>query len=234
MYKFSSLAAAAVVAGSILISTNSFAAKELKTDAEKFSYTIGYQIGFSLKRESMEVDAKLVAQAIEDVLKGRKPAMSEDDMRAAYAAGQQRMAAKKAEKGKAAKKKGEDFLAKNKSKKGIKTTKSGLQYKVVKKGKGKQPKTTDTVVVHYKGTLIDGTVFDSSYQRNQPLTIPLTNVIKGWQEAMPMMKTGSKWQVYIPSDLAYGPNGAGGNIGPNEALIFDIELIDIKAASKPK
>ena len=136
MYKLSSLLAATVITGSIVISPNSFAAKKPKTDEEKFSYTIGYQIGFSLKREGMEVDAKLVAEAIDRVLKNKDPLLTEDEMRAAYTAGQQRMAAKKAEKGKAAKKKGEDFLAKNKSKKGIKSTKSGLQYKVVKTGKG--------------------------------------------------------------------------------------------------
>lgn len=229
MYKNSSLFVVAVVTGSLAISSNVLAAKKPTSEAEKFSYTIGYQIGFSLKRENIEVDTKIVSQAIDDVLKGRDPQLSPDEMRAAYEAGQKKMAMKKAAMGDAAKKAGTDFLAKNKSKPGVKSTKSGLQYKVLKKGNGKQPSATDTVVVHYKGTLIDGTVFDSSYKRKEPLTIPLTNVIKGWQEVMPMMKTGAKWQAYIPSDLAYGSNGAGGNIGPNEALIFDIELLEIKA-----
>jgi FKBP-type peptidyl-prolyl cis-trans isomerase FklB len=126
---------------------------------------------------------------------------------------------------------GQAFLEANKKKEGVVTLPSGLQYKVVTEGKGKQPKSTDTVVAHYRGTLINGTEFDSSYQRNEPATFPVGGVIKGWQEALPLMKEGAKWQVYIPSDLAYGPRGAGGDIGPNEVLIFDIELLSVKEAA---
>ena len=122
---------------------------------------------------------------------------------------------------------GQDFLAENKKKDGVKTTKSGLQYKVVKSGEGKTPKASDKVVAHYEGRLISGKVFDSSIKRGSPATFPVNGVIKGWQEALQLMKEGDKWQVFIPSELAYGEKGVGRNIGPNEALIFDIELIKV-------
>ena len=120
------------------------------------------------------------------------------------------------------------FLAENKSKDGITTLPSGVQYKVVMEGKGKKPTAKDSVVAHYRGALIDGTEFDSSYSRGEPATFPVTGVIPGWQEILPMMPVGSKWQVFIPSELAYGTRGAGANIGPNETLVFDIELLEIK------
>ena len=124
--------------------------------------------------------------------------------------------------------KGEAFLAENAKKEGVKVTASGLQYKVLKEGNGKSPKATDNVQVHYKGTLLDGTEFDSSFKRNKPAQFPVGGVIKGWQEALPLMPVGSKWQLFIPSELAYGERGAGrGSIGPNVALIFDVELISI-------
>ncbi|MDQ6623557.1 MAG: FKBP-type peptidyl-prolyl cis-trans isomerase, partial [Verrucomicrobiota bacterium] len=126
--------------------------------------------------------------------------------------------------------KGEKFLAENKSKEGVKTTPSGLQYKVLKEGSGASPKENDTVVTNYRGTLIDGTEFDSSYKRNEPATFPVNRVIKGWTEALQMMKPGSKYQLFIPATLAYGERGAGGNIGPNETLIFDVELVEVKSA----
>jgi FKBP-type peptidyl-prolyl cis-trans isomerase len=128
------------------------------------------------------------------------------------------------------KKEGEAFLAKNKAKKGVKTLPSGLQYKVITEGKGKMPKASDTVTVQYKGTLIDGTEFDSSYKRGQPATFPVSGVIKGWTEALQLMKEGSKWELVIPSDLAYGDKGTqGGPIGSNAVLIFEVELVSIKA-----
>ena len=129
---------------------------------------------------------------------------------------------------------GEAFLEKNKKKEGVVTLPSGLQYKVITEGKGKQPKSTDTVVAHYRGTLINGTEFDSSYKRNEPATFPVEGVIKGWQEALPLMKEGAKWQVYIPAELGYGPRGAGAAIGPNEVLIFDIELLSVKSEAEGK
>ena len=125
------------------------------------------------------------------------------------------------------KKAGEEFLAANKVKEGIVTTESGLQYRVINEGSGPKPTETDNVTVHYKGTLIDGEEFDSSYKRNQPATFPVNGVIKGWTEALQLMSKGSKWELFIPSEIAYGPNGAGGAIGPNEVLIFEVELIDI-------
>ncbi|MDH5325583.1 MAG: FKBP-type peptidyl-prolyl cis-trans isomerase [Gammaproteobacteria bacterium] len=227
MHKISSVVAAATIV-TMAISPMASAAKP-KSDKEKFSYTIGVQIGQSLKREDLDIDIKFVKQAMEDVLKDAKLQLTQQEMQQAYTNAQRIMAEKMAAKGEKSKKAGEDFLAKNKKKSGVKVTESGLQYKVVTAGNGAQPKTTDTVTVHYKGTLIDGKVFDSSYDRNQPATFPLTGVIKGWQEILPMMKTGAKWQVFIPSDLAYGPRGSGGGIGPNETLVFDIELLEIKA-----
>jgi FKBP-type peptidyl-prolyl cis-trans isomerase FklB len=126
------------------------------------------------------------------------------------------------------KKEGEKFIADNKKKEGVITTASGLQYKIITKGTGASPKATDTVSVHYKGTLIDGKEFDSSYRRGQPASFPVNGVIKGWTEALQLMKEGSKWQLFIPSELAYGDRGAGRDIGPNSTLIFDVELISIK------
>ena len=124
--------------------------------------------------------------------------------------------------------KGEKFLKQNATKEGVKTTASGLQYKVLKEGTGKSPKATDTVLVHYRGTLIDGTEFDSSYKRNEPIEFPLNQVIKGWTEGVQLMKEGAKYQFYIPSKLAYGSRGAGGAIGPDETLIFDVELLKVR------
>ena len=129
---------------------------------------------------------------------------------------------------------GQAFLEANKKKEGVIALPSGLQYKVITEGKGKQPKSTDTVVAHYRGTLTNGTEFDSSYKRNEPATFPVAGVIKGWQEALPLMKEGAKWQVYIPAELGYGPRGAGAIIGPNEVLIFDIELVSVKSEAEGK
>jgi FKBP-type peptidyl-prolyl cis-trans isomerase len=128
-------------------------------------------------------------------------------------------------------KEGDDFLTANGKKEGVKTLPSGLQYKVIKSGTGRSPKATDTVKVHYNGTLTDGTVFDSSVQRGEPATFPVNQVIPGWTEALQLMKEGDKWQLYIPSKLAYGEQGAGGKIGPNSALIFDVELLSIEGAN---
>jgi len=202
---------------------------QLKSDAEKFSYTIGFQIGQSLKRDGLSVDPKIVSQAIADVLGGKDPILSMDEMQKTVQSYQQKMMAEREAKGEGAKKAGEAFLADNKSKEGVKTLPSGVQYKVVMEGKGKKPTAKDSVVAHYRGTLIDGTEFDSSYTRGEPATFPVTGVIPGWQEILPMMPVGSKWQVFIPSELAYGTRGAGNNIGPNETLVFDIELLEIKA-----
>lgn len=203
-------------------------AGDLKSAEDKFSYAVGFQIGQSLKRDSLPVDSKIVTEAITDVLSGAKQKLTQQEMQAAIQAFQAKEMAKRSAAGDDNKKLGIKFLADNKKKKGVKETKSGLQYKVIKDGDGKSPNEKDTVVVNYKGTLIDGTVFDSSYERGQPATFQVGQVIKGWQEALQLMKVGSKWQVYIPSDLAYGPNGAGGKIAPNATLIFEVELMEIK------
>jgi FKBP-type peptidyl-prolyl cis-trans isomerase FklB len=208
---------------------------ELKTQKDKVSYAIGLDIGTGLKKNEVDVDPDLLAKAIKDVMAGKKPLMTEEEVKTTMTAFQKDLQAKQQERTKAQgeknKKEGEDFLAKNKSKEGVKTLPSGLQYKVITEGKGKAPKATDTVTVQYRGTLIDGTEFDSSYKRGQPATFPVSGVIKGWTEALQLMKEGSKWQLFIPSDLAYGPNGTqGGPIGPNAVLIFEVELVSIKAA----
>jgi FKBP-type peptidyl-prolyl cis-trans isomerase FklB len=212
-------------------------AGSLKTDRQKFSYTAGYQIGQNLKRQNLDLDSKAFSQGTQDAITNAKPRLKPEEMQAAV----QNQQKKDIEKQAAAAKKnldaGQAFLEVNKKKDGVVTLPSGLQYKVITEGKGKQPKSSDTVVAHYRGTLINGTEFDSSYQRNEPATFPVGGVIKGWQEVLPLMKEGAKWQVYIPSNLAYGPQGAGGEIGPNEVLIFDIELLSVKsdaADSEPK
>lgn len=205
---------------------------DLKTEKDKISYSIGLNIGGNLKRDAIEIDGDALAKGIKDALSGSKPLMTEKEVQETMTAFQKTMMAKQAEKMKSAgdrnKKDGEAFLAENKKKEGVKTTASGLQYKVIKEGTGKKPTATDTVTVNYRGALIDGTEFDSSYKRNEPTTFPVNGVIPGWTEALQMMKTGSKYQLFIPSNLAYGDRGAGPQIGPNATLIFEVELISIK------
>jgi FKBP-type peptidyl-prolyl cis-trans isomerase FklB len=204
-------------------------AGSLKTDKQKFSYTAGYQIGQNLKRQNLDLDSKAFSQGAQDAITGAKPRLKPEEMQAAIQARQKKDMEKQAAAAKKNLDAGQAFLEANKKKDGVTTTASGLQYKIITEGKGKQPKSTDTVVAHYRGTLINGNEFDSSYQRNEPATFPVGGVIKGWQEVLPLMKEGAKWQVYIPSDLAYGPRGAGAEIGPNEVLIFDIELVSVKS-----
>ena len=201
---------------------------ELKTDTEKNGYSLGYDIGRSLKRKLVEVDAGAAGQGLKDALGGAAPALSEQEIQQRFDALRQESARKIPEKNL---KDGEAFLAKNKGEKGVKTTASGLQYKVITAGKGKQPKAEDTVTVNYRGTLIDGTEFDSSYKRGQPATFPVKGVIPGWTEALQLMKQGSKWMLYVPSNLAYGERGAGPMIGPNSALVFEVELLSINKAA---
>ena len=203
----------------------------LKTDKQRFSYTAGYQIGQNLKRQNLDLDSKTFSQGVQDAITSAQPRLKPEEMQAAIQTQQKKDMDKQAAVAKKNLDAGQAFLEANKKKEGVVTLPSGLQYKIVTEGKGKQPKSTDTVVAHYRGTLINGTEFDSSYQRNEPATFPVAGVIKGWQEALPLMKEGAKWQVYIPSDLAYGPRGAGGAIGPNEVLIFDIELVSVKEAA---
>lgn len=217
-----------VTAGLVVTHNSVLAGDKFTTQKEKVSYAIGVQIGNNLKGQGLtDIDSKAVGQAIADILAGNKLQVSQEDMQAALAAYQQEMVKKRKAEADAAKAKGDEFRNKNKKRKGVKTTKSGIQYEILKAGKGDKPKATDKVTVHYHGTLIDGTVFDSSVKRGQPASFPLDGVIKGWQEVVQLMPVGSKWKVVIPPELAYGERGAGGTIGPNETLVFEIELLSI-------
>ena len=204
----------------------------LKTIEQKASYGIGLAIGRQLREQGFEIDAGLIARGIQDTLSGQEPLLSSQELQEAMRAFQQQMAAKKQERDKVAgqknQQKGQAFLAANKAKQGIVTLPSGLQYQVVQAGTGATPKATDTVRTHYRGTLINGTEFDSSYKRGEPAEFPVNGVIKGWTEALQLMKVGAKWKLFIPAELAYGERGAGGAIGPHETLIFDIELLEVK------
>jgi FKBP-type peptidyl-prolyl cis-trans isomerase FklB len=200
----------------------------ITTDTQKFSYTVGVQIGQSLKRDAKDIDVDLVTRAIKDVLGDKKLQISQEDMQKTMESYKQKQEQKMASAGEKNEKAGAEFLAANKKKDGVVETASGLQYKVIKAGSGDKAKATDTVVVHYKGTLINGTEFDSSYKRNEPTSFRVNQVIQGWQEALQLMNPGAKYQLAIPGKLAYGPRGAGGQIGPNETLLFDVELLEIK------
>ena len=213
-----------------LIWGNSFAAdSSLNTDEKKTSYAIGMQIGQDFKRGGLDIDVKAFSMAITDSLKGNPAKLDQQEVAAAMDMLRQQQMKKQSEFANKAKAEGDAFLAANKKKAGVKTLESGVQYKVIKSGSGKTPTKADSVVVHYRGTLIDGTEFDSSIARGKPLTFPVTGVIKGWTELLLLMKEGDKWQAYIPSDSAYGPRGSGQVIGPNSTLIFDIELLEVKS-----
>lgn len=207
--------------------TQVHAGTDISTEKQKFSYAVGVQIGGNLKG-SGNIDIDALTQAIRDVFSGSDFKLTTKEMQEVMSRYQEKQFSEQMEKSMTNKKAGRAFLAENKTKDGVIETDSGLQYKVLKEGKGKSPSLSDEVEVHYHGKLIDGTVFDSSVDRGEPIVLGVSNVIKGWQEALPMMKEGSKWQIYIPSDLAYGERGAGATIGPNSTLIFDIELLSIK------
>jgi len=223
MRKFASVVCAVALTG-VTMSGTASEKVELKTDQEKNGYSVGYDIGRSLQRQLADVDAESMARGLKDAMGGVAPALPDQEIQQRFATVRQESAKKIVEKNK---KDGEAFLAKNKGEKGVKTTVSGLQYKVITAGKGKQPTAEDTVTVNYRGTLIDGTEFDSSYKRNQPATFPVKGVIAGWTEALPLMKEGSKWMLYVPANLAYGERGAGNMIGPNSTLVFEVELLSI-------
>jgi len=208
----------------------------LKTQKEKNSYALGMSIGLGLHKQAVDVDPAVVARGLRDAIAGGKTLLTEDEMRAAIQQLQsdvhKAQEAKAHAAGEEARKQGEAFLAENKSKPGVVTLPSGLQYKILTPGTGPKPTASDTVTVNYRGTLIDGKEFDSSYKRGQPISFPVGGVIKGWTEALQLMPVGSKWQLFIPSDLAYGDRGAGADIGPGETLIFDVELISIGEQKK--
>ncbi|MBI3610708.1 MAG: FKBP-type peptidyl-prolyl cis-trans isomerase [Nitrospirae bacterium] len=204
----------------------------LKSEKDKISYSIGMDIGTNMKRQGIEIEPELLARGLKDAVSGGKALLTEDEVRDVLMAFQKEMRTKAEaranQQGEKNKTEGEAFLAQNKKKEGVVTLPSGLQYKVIKEGAGKMPKATDTVTTHYRGTLIDGTEFDSSYKRGQPASFPVNGVIAGWTEALQLMKVGSKWQLFIPSNLAYGARGGGPTIGPNAALIFEVELLSIQ------
>ena len=207
----------------------------LKSEKEKLSYTFGANFGKSLKQQEIEINTDMFLKGMKDGFSGEKLLLSDQEMKDTMTAFQKEMTAKHAEKRKALgeknKKEGEAFLAANKAKEGVKTLSSGLQYKVIAEGTGKTPKATDSVITNYRGTLIDGTEFDSSHQRKAPATFRVNGVIKGWTEALQLMKEGAKWQLFVPAELAYGERGAGPKIGPNAVLIFEIELVSVKEES---
>lgn len=209
----------------------------LKTQKDKLSYAIGMQVANNLKRQSLDADPDVLMKGLKDEMAGKSlmtDAEARTTMTQVFAELRAKQEEKMKEAGEANKKAGEDFLAANKSKPGVVTTASGLQYKVITQGTGPRPTASDTVVCNYKGTLIDGKEFDSSYKRGEPATFPVSGVIKGWTEALQLMPVGSKYELYIPSDLAYGERGAGADIGPNTTLIFEVELLSIQGKDAAK
>lgn len=221
--------------------TKSTAPTQLTTQAQKFSYalgmTVGTNLGGMLHKQSVDFDPSILAQGMKDGLSGGKTLLTPDEARSiimdAQKQAQQHAAEELRAAGEANKKEGDAFLAANKTKEGVVTLPSGLQYKILKAGDGPKPAATDTVVCNYRGTLINGTEFDSSYKRGQPTTFPLNQVIKGWTEALQLMPVGSKWQLFIPPDLAYGEH-APPEIGPNATLIFEVELLSIQGKDAEK
>src|SRR6202453_1509165 len=212
----------------------------LKTDKDKETYAIGLNIGKSIHRDGVEVDPNILSRGMKDALSGAKPALTDDEAKAVMMSLQTRVRKQQAEQaqvaaeaakkvGEANKAAGDAFLAANKTKEGIVTLPSGLQYKILTQGTGPKPTAADTVVCNYKGTLLDNTEFDASSKHGGPATFPVGGVIKGWTEALQLMPVGSKWQLFVPADLAYGQRAMGPDITPGATLIFEVELLSIKA-----
>jgi len=205
----------------------------LKDQRDKASYSIGVNIGSGIKANALDLNTDALMAGVQDGISGAKPQLTDKEREETLMAFEQDMMKKETERLKELadknKKEGTAFLAANKAKEGVKTLPSGLQYKVLAEGNGAQPKPTDQITVNYRGTLLDGTEFDNSYKRGEPATLQLKGVIKAWSEALPLMKTGAKWQLFVPADLAYGEKGAGRAIGPNSTLIFEVELLSIKS-----
>jgi FKBP-type peptidyl-prolyl cis-trans isomerase FklB len=208
----------------------------LTTEKDKQSYAIGLNVGKSLHRDDIDVDPKIVLQGLQDAMADGKVLLTDDEIKTVMTDLQNQVRQKQAEKrqalAEANKKDGAAFLATNATKPDVVTLPSGLQYKVLTPGTGPKPTATDSVVCNYRGTLLDNTEFDSSYKRGQPATFPVTGVIKGWTEALQLMPVGSKWQLFIPADLAYGERAQGG-IGPNATLVFELELLSIQPKAQP-
>ena len=210
----------------------------LKTQKDRFSYSLGMKMGENLHRQSVPVDPAILARGLKDGLAGGKTLLTDEEAQTAMTEVQNDLRKKQQEKmqaaGAANKKEGDAFLAANKAKEGVVALPSGLQYKILKEGTGPKPTASDTVVCNYQGTLIDGKEFDSSYKRGQAATFPVGGVIKGWTEALQLMPVGSKWQLFIPADLAYGDRGPSPDIGPDSTLVFEVELLSIADKSKEK
>jgi len=210
----------------------------LTTQKQKFSYALGMNLGTGMHEQSVEVDPDIVARGMKDAISGAKPLLTEEEARQVMtevrAQVQKTQQAKMQQEANSNKKAGAAFLDANKSKPGVVTLPSGLQYKIITAGTGAKPTASDTVVCNYRGTLIDGKEFDSSYKRGQPATFPVSGVIKGWTEALQLMPVGSKWQLFIPSDLAYGERSPSPDLGPNSTLIFEVELLSIQSKDAGK
>jgi FKBP-type peptidyl-prolyl cis-trans isomerase FklB len=207
----------------------------LKDEYAKISYSVGYQVGGDFKRQNLTVNPELLLKGIQDALNGNEQMMNKSemqnilvDLKKKIVASEQEEKKKEAEKNLS---EGKKFLSKNEKKRGVKTLKSGLQYRILKKGSGASPKPTDMVTLHYKGNLIDGKEFDSSYKRGEPATFRADSCIRGWAEALQMMKEGAKWKLFIPADLAYGERGAG-VISPNSTLVYNLELISVRSSKQ--
>lgn len=216
----------------VLIFSASAAAQEsakLETNAQKFSYAVGLQVGDNLMNQGLaNLDMDALAQGIQDQLAGRDPRLTSEEMQEAVAAYQQTLLEERIALAKKNNDAAKTFLEENETHEGVTVLESGVQYRIISPGGGERPTETDTVLVHYRGYLIDGTEFDSSFSRGEPTELEISKVIVGWQQALQLMKVGAKWKVWVPPDLAYGLRGAGNKIGPNEMLSFDIELISIK------
>jgi FKBP-type peptidyl-prolyl cis-trans isomerase FklB len=232
------LAAAVALVGLVLAGCDSQTSVELKTPAQKASYGIGLNMGKSLAQEGMDdLDSKAVAQGIEDAIGKKDQKLKDEELMEAFAALQKRAEERTAKQAEEASAAGKKYLEDNKKREGVVTTASGLQYEVVTKAEGAQPKATDVVTVHYEGKLTDGTVFDSSIKRNEPVDLPVSGVIPGWVEALQLMHVGEKIKLYIPSELAYGAQSPSPAIPANSVLVFDLQLLAIKdpaAAAAPE
>jgi FKBP-type peptidyl-prolyl cis-trans isomerase len=222
-----------VLLATLLVSVNAVAELEKpQTTQDQFSYAIGYQIGSQIAQqlmsEGLDVNPAFLAQALEDVIAGNEPALTIDEMNAAISSAQQQAQEQTMADVQLAVEAGETFRNQYAEQDGVMRTDSGMLYRILNEGAGNKPAASDTVVVHYRGTLTNGAEFDSSIKRNQPATFGLNSIIPGWQEILQLMPEGSRWEVVIPPALAYGSTGAGGMIGPEETLVFEIELIEIK------
>lgn len=220
---------AALVLALVSAATLADESTQLESNVQKFSYAVGLQLGDNLKNQGiLDLDVDAVAQGIRDYLEGADLKLSPDEIQQAVATYQQEMMEERLTLATKNREAGESFLDKNGKRDGVVELESGVQYEVVEKGAGENPTETDVVVVHYRGLLLDGSEFDSSFSRGEPTELEVAQVIPGWQQTLQLMQVGAKWKVWIPSDLAYGLRGAGNKIGPNEMLYFDIELLKIK------